>query len=827
MIAEVVVATAHPFSFSKPVAVENSIVLKNPRGPLLHVASTVRRPARARTPAQQHLDPFRARSRSKTDNNMYAATRPQPGRSRRGHAAARPWDRIQRLAAAAAVGPSLLFLAVAASAAPAAAKVAEYHWTVTESLQALDGVPRLALGLNGRPGHETSIVVDSGDTIVVHVTNNLTVPTSLHWHGLHQYGTNEMDGGAGATQCPIAPGDTFTHRFSTEGQYGTFWWHAHHGTQYADGLRGPIIIRDPPAIAAILPPYDTDSVMDLTDWYHTPTDELTRTFYLNGTVNPDGKEPMFDSGLINGRGVYNCSLILEGRECAQQSPPVFVFESRKTHRIRVLSSASFAGFRFSIDDHRLTIIEVDGVTVEPYTVDTIELNTGQRYSVLVTTNRTSGNYWIRAEMYHGPPWTTLDPSPGFISTAFGVFQYSGSPSPTTPPTSQPDPNGVFLRDTDLSPIPAGPAPRLTADSLDLIFAFNFETRPADKYQKGYVYLSVRGDEDAALRVGNATSPARLGPHPALPNIDPAGSSFAISDGQSILRSLAHPPRTPLAALPRTANIASLEPGQVMQMTIVNRDAGEHPFHMHGHAFWVVARGIARRVEDIPPVDEESVSGAGANPLRRDVVTVDACPTEADEQCEVDPETGEVSFGYSIVRVLADNPGVWLFHCHIEWHIAAGLVMVFVESASEVIDRGVSMDNVRLCHRYNAWKDLRAHGGQLDATPPLPEANPAGERPDALLLPPPSAAASQQRRATLGALWLLAAGVAVLLMRSRRAGFSRAGTAATTTTTAAKTEKSAGGKLWSGYAPAPTAAATEEEELGVVGLADEDGALRSA
>ncbi|KAJ3278626.1 ferroxidase fet3, partial [Blyttiomyces sp. JEL0837] len=57
-----------------------------------------------------------------------------------------------------------------------------YHWTITNTTQRLDGVLRYALGINNNPGHQTAIEVNTGDTVVVKVTNGLNVPTSLHWH---------------------------------------------------------------------------------------------------------------------------------------------------------------------------------------------------------------------------------------------------------------------------------------------------------------------------------------------------------------------------------------------------------------------------------------------------------------------------------------------------------------------------------------------------------------------------------------------------------------------------------------------------------------------
>lgn len=90
---------------------------------------------------------------------------------------------------------------------------------------------------------------------------------------MYQHTTNWADGVAGVNQCPISPGESFLYQFSTTGQAGTYWYHSHYrefssfrlkaflvqafsGTQYCDGLRGPLVIYDPNDPAAAM--YDID-----------------------------------------------------------------------------------------------------------------------------------------------------------------------------------------------------------------------------------------------------------------------------------------------------------------------------------------------------------------------------------------------------------------------------------------------------------------------------------------------------------------------------------------------------------------------------------------
>lgn len=70
-----------------------------------------------------------------------------------------------------------------------------------------------------------------GDELVIHVKNNYgRNGTTVHWHGIRQLNTNQMDGVNGVTQCPIAQGDTFTYKFRLL-QYGHTWYHSHYSLQ--------------------------------------------------------------------------------------------------------------------------------------------------------------------------------------------------------------------------------------------------------------------------------------------------------------------------------------------------------------------------------------------------------------------------------------------------------------------------------------------------------------------------------------------------------------------------------------------------------------------
>lgn len=102
----------------------------------------------------------------------------------------------------------------------ATSTVREYHWVISDIIANPDGVFRPMMVINGQfPG--PMIVCNEGDTIVVNVVNQAKNSTAIHWHGIFQNGTNFMDGTVGATQCPIASGQSFRYEFQVKGQAGS------------------------------------------------------------------------------------------------------------------------------------------------------------------------------------------------------------------------------------------------------------------------------------------------------------------------------------------------------------------------------------------------------------------------------------------------------------------------------------------------------------------------------------------------------------------------------------------------------------------------------
>lgn len=95
-----------------------------------------------------------------------------------------------------------------------------------------------------------------------------------------------------------------------------------------------------------------------------------------------------DGGTLNGVGQWGSPL--------STSYSNYTLSPSKTYRLRLSNTGSFAAVRFSVDSHVLTVVEADGTPVVPYKVTGLVIDVAQRYSVLLTTNQTSGAYWMRS-----------------------------------------------------------------------------------------------------------------------------------------------------------------------------------------------------------------------------------------------------------------------------------------------------------------------------------------------------------------------------------------------------------------------------------------------
>ncbi|KAJ2551792.1 ferroxidase fet3 [Coemansia sp. RSA 1933] len=472
----------------------------------------------------------------------------------------------------------------------------EYNWTVGWVDHNMDNLfTRKAIGINGK-WPIPAVVGSYGDTLVIHVTNKLDEATSLHFHGLFQNGTNYYDGGVMVTECGVPPeGGRFTYRVELK-QTGTYWIHSHSKSQTADGLRLPLVIRDPHEHYQ----YDEEIILPLQDWFQEPASVLMSQF---NNADPHIRfRPVIPFGIIGG-------------ECANAKRLRFV--AGKTYRIRLSNIGATFDFHFSIDGHPMRVIEVDGVAVKQHVTHGITLGAGQRASVLVSAlDSAEWNYQFHADMY-----TDLLVMPKYNPLNFtGTIEYS--------PLAQIKRHAVPMAWTGVSDLDLEPLDREPAMEPDTRVTLN-------------AYSGIFSDQTFRHSFNNISYTA-----PEVPTL-----LSTLTMGQSA---------TDRAIYGHQSNTHVLRHLDVVEVQINNYDYYSHPFHLHGHVFQIIETGSLRTGK----VHAKTALDA---PVRRDTVRVRGG-------------------GYAIVRFRADNPGIWLFHCHIDFHIMLGLQMTFVEAPDVIQQR---------------------------------------------------------------------------------------------------------------------------------------------
>lgn len=275
-----------------------------------------------------------------------------------------------------------------------------FHLTIAYTAVDIGGTPSMAITVNGMlPG--PTLKWKEGETVTIHVTNRLDVSTSIHWHGIIL--PYAMDGVPGISFDGIAPGETFTYRFTVR-QHGTYWYHSHTAFQEQSGLHGAIIIepidREPFA-------FDRDYVISLSDWSDEKPERIYRKLklmsdYYNfnqrtiGDFASEVREKGFleafqarsmwnrmrmsDRDLSDVTG-YTYTYLLNGRRDDQDWHALF--RSGETVRLRFVNQSAMTVFDVRIPGLKMTIVAADGNAVEPVEVDEFRIAVAETYDVLV------------------------------------------------------------------------------------------------------------------------------------------------------------------------------------------------------------------------------------------------------------------------------------------------------------------------------------------------------------------------------------------------------------------------------------------------------------
>ena len=295
---------------------------------------------------------------------------------------------------------------------PACLRGTEFHLIIAKTAVNFTGTPRMATTVNGSLPAPT-LRWREGDTVTLHVTNHLDEDTSIHWHGLIL--PYQMDGAAGISFDGIAAGTTFTYQFKVQ-QSGTYWYHSHSGMQEQTGLYGAIII-DPATPDPIVA--ERDYIVLLSDW----TDEDPMTVFaklkkqsdyynFNQHTAVDFVDDVVNNGLtaaIDQRHDWNMMrmsptdlsdisadtycYLLNGNTTTANWTGLFNHGERV--RLRFINAGSQTFFDVRIPQLKMTVVHADGQAIEPVIVDEFRLGLAETYDVIITPEQ--GAYRIFAQ----------------------------------------------------------------------------------------------------------------------------------------------------------------------------------------------------------------------------------------------------------------------------------------------------------------------------------------------------------------------------------------------------------------------------------------------
>lgn len=409
-----------------------------------------------------------------------------------------------------------------------------YEFDITNGTVAPDGIERIAFLVNGQmPG--PTIEANWGDTVVVKVNNKLTANgTSIHFHGIRQLNTSEYDGVPSITQCPIAPGDSFTYKFVAT-NYGTSWYHSHYAIQAWMGVFGPMVIHGPTSKE-----YDVDAgTIFLNDWTHETVDSM----YDAAQDSVHGGPRIMDNGLINGMNTWGVqgSANQTGRRFELPTQ----LEPGKTYLFRIINGAMQSSYKWYIDGHQLEVIGMDFTSIVPYKTDILSINIGQRYMVLVKADQPAGNYWMRADNQNACDETTQ------ADDIKAIVRYSGSNTTAIPTTTKYNYTGQCVDEPLSSLVPVA---KMNPTSSDVEFVEDVTLGTVDTlfkwYLSGTTFMSHYEDPTLVRILANGSAPTYAG-------------DLVLS-------------------LP--------EMGKWVYIIIQSAIPLPHPIHLHGHDFFILAAG---------------------------------------------------------------------------------------------------------------------------------------------------------------------------------------------------------------------------------------------
>ncbi|MCJ1352267.1 MAG: ferroxidase fet3 [Icmadophila ericetorum] len=428
------------------------------------------------------------------------------------------------------------------------------------------------------------------------------------------------------------------------------------GTNYMDG---PSMVTQCPVPPGYDFTYNFTVNQNGTYWYHCHTDFCYPDGYRQALIVHDSdayfKDEYEEEIVVTVsdwyhelvEGIAPDFLSLYNPTGAEPIPDAFLFNDtlstsipvkpNTTYLIRLINVGAFVAQYFYIEDHTFQIVEIDGVYTEPTEAEVLYIAVAQRYSILLTTKTSTDKNYAIVTVADSVLLDTIPSDLRLNNTNW--LQYNQDA-----PHLQAD--ITVDQASDLIPF----------DDITLVPYDHMPLLPDPDYVIDVtVYMEDLGNGKDYALLNNISYTA-----PKVPTLFSVLSSGDLATNSKVYGEFTHS--------------FVLNHNDVVQVVLNNGDTGSHPFHLHGHNFQVIDRAPSygptfyNYLNGNPvPYDPNNHTAFPSTPARRDVFVL---PPQ----------------GYFVIRFVADNPGVWFFHCHIDWHLSQGLGLLLIEAPTQMQER---------------------------------------------------------------------------------------------------------------------------------------------
>ena len=521
--------------------------------------------------------------------------------------------------------------------------VVRYNLTMTDTIVNYSGKEKRAIAVNGQIPMPT-LTFTEGDIAEIVVHNKLNESTSLHWHGV--FLPNKEDGVPYLTQMPIKPNETFTYRFPII-QSGTHWYHSHSGLQEQIGMYGSLVLlkkKDDPTFRKGIDDLPEVPII-LSEWTDIKPENVHRMLHnandwfaiKKGTVQSYSeaiKAGHFKTKLGNEwkrmlamdvSDVYYDKFLINGKNESQLSQ----FKAGDKVRLRISNGGASSYFWLNYAGGKMTVVANDGNDVEPVDVDRLIIGVSETYDVVVSIPNDDAAY----EFLATPEDRTKSAS---IFLGKGKMQLKSRMPRLKYFEGMKMMNNMMNMDGSMDDM--GMDMSYQQMDMNTVMYPEITGNPEMKMDEKMVMDDNMNHSNDSMNANQDIITLNYGmlkaPQPTtLPKDAPVRElRFELTGNMNrYVWSMDN------KVLSETDKIL-IKKGENVRITLYNGSMMRHPMHLHGHDFRIL-------------------NGQGDYAPLKNVL--DIMPMETD-----------------VIEFAANVEGDWFFHCHILYHMMAGMNRVF-------------------------------------------------------------------------------------------------------------------------------------------------------